>query len=134
MKATLRPDQVAALQAWLDAAQATMRLAHWELVAKAEPPGKDGEDEDAFAGGLLFDNSDHADVHLGDAFWKQTPDQRRVTLAHELLHPHFYRVHTFTRDRLKERDRGHASSLLEIAIDQVAHIVAPLLPIPEVPD
>lgn len=134
MKATLRPDQVTALQAWLDAAQATMRLTHWELVAKAEPPGENGSDDDAYAGGFIHDNDDHIDVMLGDAFWKETPEQRRVTLAHELLHCHFQRHRVFTRDRLRPRDREHASSLQEVAINQVSRIVAPLLPLPEVPD
>lgn len=131
----LTHDQQHALQAWIDEAKPILRLSHWYVVAKEEPPQHpDGTiHTDAFAGSYIRDNSDHASVHLGDSFWEETPEEQRETLAHELLHCHLYRLHAFIGDRLRRSDRETASQMEEVAIEQLSRIVAPLLPVPGIP-
>jgi hypothetical protein len=131
----LNTEQCAALQRWIDEAKPIVRLGHWYIVAKDNPPENgDGQvDTDAFAGSYIRDNSDHASVHLGDSFWEESPEEQRETLTHELLHCHLYRLHAFIGDRLNKADRATASSMEEIAIEQLSRIIAPLLPLPEIP-
>lgn len=127
--------QRAALQAWIDDAKPALRLSHWYIVAKDTPP-EDGDgtiDAEAFAGSFIRDNSDYSSVHLGDSFWQEDSEAQRETLTHELLHCHLYRLHQFVGDRLRGPDRATASVLEEIAIEQLARIIAPHLPVPEIP-
>ena len=130
---SLRDDQVEALQAWLAEAVPIMRLSHWVLTAKPLPPGEGGVDSETFAGSFIHDNSDTASVHLGDKFWEQDEAGQRETLTHELLHCHFYRVRTFTGDRLRKQDQETANQMEEIVIEQLSRIIAPLLPMPSIP-
>lgn len=134
MRAKLRPDQVEALQAWIDMAAPVMRLAHWHLTACPDAPGEGGSDDDAYAATFIEDNSDRAKVHLGDSFWKESPDDRRVTLTHELLHCVTRATRRFDQTHLRPRDRAYASELHEISIDHLARVIAPLLPMPDIPD
>lgn len=131
--------QVAALQAWLDDAKGRVRLGHWTFVAKAEPPRGD---PDAFAGQYIHDFSDTAEVKLGSSFWQQSPGERRETLAHELVHDHLYREHGFVDRELKDRLSRAEWKLVrrrlrrerEVMIDHLAAVIAPLLPLPDIPD
>lgn len=133
--ARLTEEQRLALQAWIDEAKPVMRLNDWYVVAKDTPPEDEdgGLSYDAFAGSFIRDSSDHASVHLGDSFWDETPEEQRETLAHELLHCHLYRLHRFVEDRLRKADITTARQMEEIAIEQLARIVAPLLPMPAIP-
>lgn len=131
MKVLLRPDQVDALQAWIDAAKPIMGLSHWHLTAAADPP--DGDDS-VYAGTFFHDNSDRATVHLGDAYWKESPDDRRTTLAHELVHCVTRQHRRFVQTHLLPRDREYGSEIHEIMVDHLAAIIAPLLPMPDIPE
>lgn len=134
MKVKLTKKQLDALQAWIDEAQPIMGLQGWKITAAAEPPGVDAEDDDAYAGTYVFDNADTARIHLGDAFWEETVDEQRTTLAHEMVHIIVNRRADFARDRMtRETDRATHRQLEEIAVENLARVIAPRLPLPKIP-
>ncbi len=133
----LTPEQTTALQAWIDAAVPVLRLSHWHVLAESGDP----DDADCFAQSFIRDNSDAARIRLGAAFWEDDAEGRRRTLVHELLHCHLYRSRAHTGD-LADRLGSEAATLAremrdrleELAIEQLVWIIAPLLPLPEIPD
>ncbi len=134
----LRDDQVVALQSWLDAAKSVVGLSDWSIHAAAEPP----DDEHAFAASFIRHTADAATVYLGAAFWPETPEERRVTLAHELVHMVLYRYHKATSDLIRKTLAPSArkavgpmlESLAELSVERLALTIAPRLPIPEIPE
>jgi hypothetical protein len=124
-----------ALQRWIDQATVDIGLMHW--IVKADRIIR----REAFAGTFMRDGSDTARIALGSAYWDETPEEQRITLTHELLHIHLKRVRQVAQDGMASgrgrTARGiwthHYDRAEELAVEQIARVIAPLLPLPTIP-
>jgi hypothetical protein len=100
------------------------------------------EKQCAYLGEWVRDESDELAVAVGRDFLTAGPEEQRATLAHELLHPHFYRV-TRLADRLIETELGKRTEAIistavrqaeELTIERLAHAIAVWLPKVKMPD
>jgi hypothetical protein len=123
------------LAAWLRDAGDRLALREWRIrVSTSEA------ERDAIASSYIQDNADETWVAVERGFFERPERQRRHSLAHELLHPHFYRV-TRLADKLIERELGTRTEAVimaaigqveEQSIDRLAWAVSEWLP--EVPE
>jgi hypothetical protein len=81
---------------------------------------------------------DEAEVVLSNQWWTFTPEQRRLTITHELLHAHttrLCRVVTRLTSMMNEPAMEYAGRAHyeeeEIVVQRLARIIAPYLPLPE---
>jgi hypothetical protein len=80
---------------------------------------------------------DEADVTLSAAWLSYSPEQRRLTLCHELLHMHtgrlcrvVTRLHNMIDEPALEYARKAHDEEEEIVVQRLARILAPYLPLP----
>ena len=122
----MTPEQATALQLWIDEAKKALRLTDWDIRAGSSP-ASGGKWQTAASHHRQF--SDLSVIRLGRRFWDEVDADRRLTLAHELLHCHLIRTsQVVEHSNLSKHERQHYTSLEELAIDRLARVVAPLLP------
>jgi hypothetical protein len=81
---------------------------------------------------------DEADVTLNSHWLSYSPEQRRMTLCHELLHCHtgrlcrvMTRLHSMIDEPAMEFARRAHDEEEEIVVQRLARVIAPYLPLPE---
>jgi hypothetical protein len=122
------------LDLWLDDAKQVLGLSDWEveLVTGADLP------DDCLARINIPTGRRTAEIKLGEEYEKSSPEEKRATLVHELLHCHFDPLGDLAHRALPQTI-GEAAwhvyeeasdLLLEQAIDAVAVAIAPFLPVP----
>lgn len=136
----MRPAQRAAIARWVRAVQPAMQLGHWTITVEDGWREADGR-ESSFAGSFIRDYADVASLYIGDLFWTETPAQRRQTLVHELVHLHLYRLRSVHGDILatlgqqaRQIGRAVTKEAEELAVERLAAVIAPYLPLCYVPD
>jgi hypothetical protein len=80
----------------LDAAQ-QLGLTDWNITVSDEPAS-----DDAYADTEAHQQSTNATIRFGHRFWKLNPDEKRVTIVHELLHLDTWRISNMV-ERLEEQ-------------------------------
>lgn len=72
--------------------------------------------------------------------WSETPEERRATLTHELVHLQLYRLRQFHGDLTGQLGKQAeavadkaAERLEELAVERLAQVIARQLPIPVLP-
>jgi hypothetical protein len=107
-------------------------LRDWELLLSRAVA--DARDQATI---LLHDGKNQGEVALGRDWMARTPEERRRTMTHELLHCHTARL-CRVLTRLGEEDKSDLAIYVikafdneeEIVIDTLARILAPLMPLP----
>lgn len=115
--------------------QKRMLLAHWNVVLEREPTDIPG----ACASVEILDGRHEARIRLREGFDRYTPVEQRHFVVHELVHLHLAplayhleRQGGWKKGEENERERisrGH-SSHEEYAVDDLARIIAPSMPLP----
>lgn len=108
-------------------------LGHWRLDFSRMPP----DDPDAAAHISVMETRNIATIRLGEGYYEGTPQQRRHYAVHELLHIHLarhdYAIGDFRRV-LDDASWGmvytNVQRHLELTVDGLADVLAPLLPLP----
>jgi len=105
--------QRAYLEWWCQHCAILLGLAGWNVSVTAFWHGRD----DAHAVSHVQDAADYIEIALDRGFLERHELAQRRTLAHELLHPHFYRI-TRLQERLVEGELGHRTeAILELAVE-----------------
>lgn len=123
------------LVAWLRDAGDRLALRDWRIrVSTCEAGG------DAIASSFIQDAGDEIWVAVERGFFNRPERNRRHSLTHELLHPHFQRV-TRMAEKLLEHELGNRTEAVieaavaeveEQSVDRLAYAVSEFMP--EVPD
>lgn len=123
--------QRAYVEGWLRASGDLLGLRDWRIEASCYVSQKSSD-----ASSFIRDNTDEIVVSVGPDFVGSDADEQRATLAHELLHAHFYRV-TRMAERLFANELGQRTEAVietaveiveEQTIDRLAHAIAGWLP------
>lgn len=133
MAKTSRQD---ALAAYVRAVADALGLRDWHVTYVDEPPG--GIDhENATAAIRPTRGRKWASLWVPARWWDESPEDRRQTIAHELLHLHFAgmermleTVQTNLGDAAWGVLRSAHLDALELAVDGIADAIAPHLPLP----
>lgn len=112
-----------------------LRLGHWEIKVQSED-AVDDEGDPIWAEIEVKKARLAADMRLGGRFWEGDARDKRQTIAHELIHcftvPIYWAMErAFREDVADNHWEGKASAVdyqQEIATDELAWVVAPLLP------
>lgn len=124
-----------ALERYISDAQQIMNLGQWKIELSETPC-----EEDALAEIEVSDNLWQAKIRVAHGFFKEKPDEQRDTIVHELLHVHTAGIER-SRDRMEKTLGELAWSVfqaamdneVERAVDAIAKIVSPTVPLPELP-
>lgn len=102
-----------------------MQLRDWTIsVVPNEPPG-----EKALADILRTKGRRDARLRLSEQFLRESEEEQRDTIVHELIHMHGAVVDSFLVDKLND-DWQTFSTLREYETDALAAAVASLMPLP----
>lgn len=124
-----------ALERYISEAQQTLNLGQWKIELEDSPC-----EDDALAEIEVSENLWQARIRVAHSFFKEKPEEQRDTIVHELIHVHTAGIER-SRDRM-EKTLGELAwpvfqasmeNEVERAVDALAKIVAPTLPIPEFP-
>jgi hypothetical protein len=121
------PSDDARAAAYLARLKDLVGLKDWQVELAPGPP----DDDDALASVRCVHGRKIAIVHLSRAFFDQDPAERRHAFVHELIHCHHAHADSFLEDVMSARDFQAWSMAMEYAIDGVASVLAPHLPLPE---
>jgi hypothetical protein len=112
--------------------QLLMRLDHWRVTIIDEPP-PDCDNADV----TWWEDKYRADMRLSDRFLRSAPEDQRYSLVHELLHLHLRGVALTSkglRHHLSEAEFAWLDNRFEheeeLAVDALAELLAPFLPLP----
>jgi len=120
-------------QRYVDAAKRILNLSQWDIKVKDYPSA-----EDAYADIEAHDQLWHAKLRLSEDFWKESAEDQRKIIAHELIHLHYAGVERLVNSA--ESVMGTAaydlySKVWEIEVERAADAlsgpVGGLLPIPK---
>jgi hypothetical protein len=109
-------------------------LGSWDLEIDRNDP----DNSDALASIAVTFGREHATIFLGPEFDKQTPEERRVTIVHELLHACHTQVDELADNALPKAmsPESHAIFMeayriaVERSIDPLAVALAETIPLP----
>ena len=112
--------------------QSRMLLGHWDLTLERKLDADDMEACTEFAGPRNF-----AWITLGNEWESKSRTLQRLVLVHELIHLHMHPLHAYKRLTARDMEdtakwvliTGHRSHE-EFAVDQLARIIAPHMPLP----
>lgn len=129
------PDKWQHLREWLAVALPALNLGGWTVNIV-----EDASDVDAWADIDPHSQNHTADLRVAHDFWRQQPEKQRQILTHELVHLITCR-HDQVIESLAEPLGKIAWSVFEPqhddaaerAVEALAIIIAPLLPLPEFP-
>ena len=130
--------QHAALQTYVRAIADQLLLRDWEIIVSRDHT--DGDDP-ALADIAVLAVEDYATVRVNVGFFVQTPTRQRETVIHELIHAHTDRVKRVwnqINEQVKDNDLltfgwELQRRELEILVQKLARILAPTLPLPDLP-
>jgi hypothetical protein len=128
-----RKERLPEAEAYLRIIQPLMGLAHWHFRVDPEPPG----DPQCSASIHCYAMQAHAVLRFNKSYFAGPPEWRRYCMVHELAHCHLNQLaqaeeayehatdelsyrHLHTRWRHEE----------EVAVDSIARVLAPFLPLP----
>ena len=102
-----------------------MRLGHWHVKVDSGAPG-DSSVASVHRWGSRFG----ATIRVTDAHLADDPDDLRDTMAHECIHMHFAHADALVEGKLSPADHAAWRMAVEYAVDALASVVSPLLPMP----
>jgi len=123
------------LEAYVADLQAALNVAHWKVNIARE-----ASDVDSWADINPHEQNLTAELRVSHDFWKQTPEQQREVLCHEILH-----LVTARLDQTVEALEDAMGKVLwavfelqyenatERAVDHLARVLAPTIPLPDFP-
>ena len=124
-----------ALAAYIATLLPTLRLSHWQVKVQPEPASEGHE-----ASVSCTEDRYIAAIRVSQEFWTLPPETQRNVITHELIHVHNSQVDDaviLARKPLGEQawalfwgSYAHAD---EYATDALAAVLAPFLPLPELP-
>lgn len=101
-------------------------LAHWKLEFPDEPPA----DKDAYASVNCWQTRFGASIRIGDALLKETPEEQRHCVVHEMVHCHLAHADRLAEKAMGGREREAWIVAMEYGVDALAAVIAPLVPLP----
>ena len=129
--------QHTALGFYAEALAERLLLRDWEVSVYRDPPYSDH----AYASAELLDSQDKVIVRLCQEFFGHSPEKQREWMTHELIHAHLARLQDVL-DQLKDQFPDNAAIVfakqthhlaLEVVTQKMARILAPTLPLPDLP-
>ena len=115
-------------QPYVNAIASRMRLGHWRLEILDEEP----ENKTAIASIDPWHGRCAAYIRFADSFLKDTPEDQRYTVVHELVHCHLAHADALVRDELAPATETAWVLAQEHGVDQIAMTIAPSMPLPNV--
>ena len=128
-----KPEKHAALEAYVASLMPLLKLGSWRVTILT-----DVAPEDRYADIEPNEQAQTANLRVGNLFWPQKAEEKRLTVVHELLHLHLCRLDQAV-DRL-EPVLGSAAwtpwagvyeDAYERATDAIAELLAPIVPLPD---
>lgn len=128
-------DRLSAISDWVQDALPELGLSDWRVIVSKAP-----SDQDAWAEISPHSQAQEAELFVGWDLGKQTPEKIREVLTHELVH-----LITCRSDRAVETLEEPLGKLAwavfepqfedasERAVDHIARLLAPSLPLPSIP-
>jgi hypothetical protein len=120
-----RSEQMERLGAYLSDLAARLRLSDWTIHLSEEPA-----ESDCWAQIEPVRGRKRATVRVCWEFFDQSPEIQRHTLCHELIHCHHAVVDDMTEPLLDEAGRVTYRMAREYAVDAMADVIAPHMPLP----
>lgn len=121
------------LKDYLDRAKRILNLSHWEIKISADPPP-----DDAWADVEVSQNLYAATIRFSGSLWKQSPEEIRRVIAHELIHCHYAGVERLVgvvQDSLGTAAGDIVEKIWDVeserGADSLSTAVAELLPLPK---
>jgi len=123
------------LEAYIAALQTALNVANWKVTI-----ARDASDVEAWADINPHEQNATAELRISHDFWRQTPEMQRDVLVHEVLH-----LVTARLDQTVEALEDAMGKVLwavfepqyenatERAVDHLAKIIAPSIPLPNFP-
>jgi hypothetical protein len=119
-------------RAYVAMLQPLMRLSHWEIEIGDKAP-----DDDALADNATYMREYRTEMRFSDRFFTHSPERRRLTTVHEMLHvvaegwhrsnlQAFESLDATSRIWVEERHTHE----MEMCVDSLSRIIAPFLPLP----
>jgi hypothetical protein len=132
MKKRERKARLAHLRPYVAELQVLLRLQHWEIFVMPDRPP-----DNALADNCCYMRQYRNDVRFSDRFFAKSREEQRETTVHELLHivvEHWYRSTRAAFEGLSSTSQEWATERneheMEMCVDQLSRILAPLLPLP----
>jgi hypothetical protein len=133
--ATAKHDKFDALEAYVAELQEALNITNWKVTIARE-----ASDVEAWADINPHEQNYTAELRVSHDFWKQTPQQQREVLTHEMLHIVTARLDQ-TIEALEEAFGKVVWTIFEPqyvnaterAVDHIARVLAQHLPLPAFP-
>lgn len=103
-----------------------MRLKDWKIILSDDPPDKD---EAAAMVNPVYGRK-VASVRLSQHFLDSDSEAQRHYLVHELLHCHLEPAWMIAMDAIPHAVEAPFTRMAEYAVDGIADVLAPLMPLP----
>lgn len=113
---------------YVDALAARMRLSHWTFKISEDAPGG----ELSVAAVEPWRGRHVATIYLSDRFLGASPEDQRYTIVHELAHCFFAHANAIILDDLSKADERAWRLAHEYGVDQIASLIAPTMPLPDI--
>lgn len=110
-------DPIQLVERYVGACKAPAGLAHWRIIIEASTK------KDVYAE-IVRDGDNLATIRICPQFWTLDAVEKRVTIAHELMHLHVWALAELVPDTHKKARQD----VEERVVDTLAEVVAPLLP------
>ena len=101
-----------------------MRLRDWKLFIGEDVPSGDDTTADCYP----IPGRKYATIRFSESFLRDTPEDQRHTIVHELIHCHLAQIQRVIEVKLD--NDAIVRNQLEYAVDALADVIAPLLPLP----
>lgn len=121
-----RSEQVARLRPYVRDLAGRMCLKDWRVEVLEDTPSQKwhGADIETISG------KKDARIRLCLDFFGKPPEFQREYLCHELIHLHLAQLDDYLRDILSESQETSYNLLRELSVDEMAHALAPSMPLP----
>ncbi len=107
----LSESQRAYIEAWLRSAADRLALRDWRIRVSAYIAH-----DQALASSFIRDRADESEIAVGRDFAQRSPDDQRVSLVHELLHPHFHRVSRLAFELIEDELGRRTEAVIQVAV------------------
>lgn len=123
-----RDEKIEAFRPYVRDLADRMCLKDWRVELQADEPDQKHYNADI----STVPGTKNARIRLKRDFFEDSPEEQRRGICHELVHLHLDEVDNFVEKLLTGDQMGSFNTLREVAVDEIAHAIAPGMPLPPV--